>query len=132
MRDISLNVIIAKLLASLFSGKAGERKRLSWLMFFKHQTTVIEHVQVQWQMHCVYCNLQEAAASAKAAEDKAAHEEADRQQRFKDSFDAQMPDEINQKVQAALQKEMVGHKILCIAPRHAFLVWQHSAITIYY
>lgn len=53
--------------------------------------------------------MQEEAAAAKAAEDKAAQDEIDRQQRIKDSFDAQMPDEISQKVQAALQKEMVSH-----------------------
>ena len=53
--------------------------------------------------------MQEAAAAAKAAEDKAAQDEFDRQQRIKDSFDAQMPDEISQKVQAALQKEMVSY-----------------------
>ncbi|KAL3143342.1 hypothetical protein ABBQ38_002177 [Trebouxia sp. C0009 RCD-2024] len=49
---------------------------------------------------------QEEAAAAKAAEEKTAQDEIDRQQRIKDSFDAQMPDEISQKVQAALQKEM--------------------------
>ena len=54
-------------------------------------------------------HLQEEAAAAKAAEDKAAQDEIDRQQRIKDSFDAQMPDEISQKVQAALQKEMVSY-----------------------
>lgn len=54
-------------------------------------------------------DLQEEAAAAKAAVDKAAQDESDRQQRIKDNFDAQMPDEISQKVQAALQKEMVGH-----------------------
>ena len=55
-------------------------------------------------------HLQEEAAAAKAAEDKSAQDEIDRQQRIKDSFDAQMPDEISQKVQAALQKEMVSHQ----------------------
>ena len=54
-------------------------------------------------------SMQEEAAAAKAADDKAAQDEVDRQQRIKDSFDAQMPDEISQKVQAALQKEMVSH-----------------------
>ena len=54
-------------------------------------------------------NLQEAAAAAKAAEEKAAQDEIDRQQGIKDSFHAQMPDEISQKVQAALQQEMVSH-----------------------
>ena len=54
------------------------------------------------------CVLQEAAAAVTAAEENAAQEEADRQQRIKDSFAAQMPDEISQKVQAALQKEMVS------------------------
>lgn len=43
-----------------------------------------------------------------AAEERALQEEADRQQRIRDSFNAQMPDEISQKVQAALQKEMVS------------------------
>lgn len=52
--------------------------------------------------------MQDAEAAAKAAEEKAAQDEIERQQRIKDSFDAQMPDEISQKVQAALQKEMVG------------------------
>ncbi len=51
--------------------------------------------------------MQDAEAAIRAAEEKAAQVEADRQQRIKDSFDAQMPDEISQKVQAALQKEMV-------------------------
>lgn len=55
-------------------------------------------------------DLQEEAAAAKAAEDKAVQDESDRKQRIKDSFDAQMPDEISQKVQAALQKEMVRHR----------------------
>ena len=56
-------------------------------------------------------DLQEAAAAAKAAEDKAAQDEIDRQQRIKDSFDTHMPDEISQQVQAALQKEMVSHDV---------------------
>ncbi len=57
----------------------------------------------------VQCKLlQDAEASAKAAEEKVIQDEADRQQRIKDSYSAQMPDEISQKVQAALQKEMVG------------------------
>lgn len=55
-------------------------------------------------------DLQEEAAAAKAAEDKAVQDKSDRQQRIKDSFDAQMPDEISQKVQAALQKEMVSQR----------------------
>ena len=51
--------------------------------------------------------MQDAEAAIRAAEEKTAQDEADRQKRIKDSFDAQMPDEISQKVQAALQKEMV-------------------------
>lgn len=60
-------------------------------------------------------DLQEAASAAKAAEDKAAQDELERQKRIKDSFDAQMPDEISQKVQAALQKEMVSYyrNVIC-------------------
>lgn len=51
--------------------------------------------------------LQDAEAAEKAAEAKAVQDELDRQQRIQDSYAAQMPDEISQKVQAALQQEMV-------------------------
>ena len=57
--------------------------------------------------------MQAAEAAIRAAEEKAAQDEADRQKRIKDSFDAQMPDEISQKVQAALQKEMVRQFSFC-------------------
>ena len=62
----------------------------------------------------VTVRLQDAETAAKAAEDKAAQDEVDRQQRIKDSFAAQMPDEISQKVQAALQQEMVCHHICAL------------------
>lgn len=54
--------------------------------------------------------LQDAVIAAKAAEEKAAQDEADRQKRIKDSYDAVVPDEIQQKVQAALQMEIVSTK----------------------
>ncbi len=57
--------------------------------------------------------MQDAEAAIRAAEEKAAQDEADRQKRIKDSFDAQMPDEISQKVQVALQKEMVRRFSFC-------------------
>ena len=57
--------------------------------------------------------MQAAEAAIRAAEEKAAQDEADRQKRIKDSFDAQVPDEISQKVQAALQKEMVRRLLFC-------------------
>lgn len=58
--------------------------------------------------------LQGAEAAAKEAEQKAAKEEVDRQKRIKDSYDAVVPDEIQQRVQAALQKEMVSVRPSCI------------------
>lgn len=51
--------------------------------------------------------LQEADAAAKAAEEQAAQEEASRQKQIQDSYNAVVPDEIQRKVQDALEKEMV-------------------------
>jgi len=66
--------------------------------------------------------MQAAEAAIRAAEEKAAQDEADRQKRIKDSFDAQMPDEISQKVQAALQKEMVRRFSFCSVCFHCLPV----------
>ena len=66
---------------------------------------------MDWASACFtqcFAWLQEAEAAAKEAEQKAAQEEVDRQKRIKDSYDAVVPDEIQQRVQAALQKEMVS------------------------
>ena len=51
--------------------------------------------------------MQKEEADQKAAEEAAAHEVAERERRIQESLDAAMPDEIQQKVQAALAKEMV-------------------------
>ena len=64
--------------------------------------------------------LQDAETAQKAADEKAAQDEVDRQQRIKDSYAAQMPDEVGQKVQAALQKEMV----CCCLQRWSIVTYQ--------
>lgn len=66
--------------------------------------------------------MQAAEAAIRAAEEKTAQDEADRQKRIKESFDAQMPDEISQKVQAALQKEMVRQFLFCSEHFHCLPV----------
>ncbi|KAL0039575.1 hypothetical protein WJX77_002257 [Trebouxia sp. C0004] len=69
----------------------------------------------QHQLSVAEQQKQAAEAAIRAAEEKAAQDEADRQKRIKDSFDAQMPDEISQKVQAALQKEMERLQVIMSA-----------------
>ena len=68
-----------------------------------------------------FIGVQEVEAAAKKAQETAAQEEADRQKRIKDSYDAVVPDEIQQRVQAALQKEMVSSRLQAVAGLSRFL-----------